>query len=218
MANHDIDKIRTAIAQQEGRIPHAVIRTGRTHRPHPRPVPRTRGQFALALLSIALTFLAVLFTMTAGQLAAFWIGDHAQSGGKAWPVFRVLGYKPWRLGDQSVLRREASPQRAMVGDGWAYLYHAMVVEFRLLPWIAIVAVLTAAVARPYQAVLAAFVAGIVENNWWLHLPSCDFPQWFTDLVDKQRTLLGHHDPWQAFGILLASALVAMAWAERTQAP
>lgn len=218
MANHDIDKIRTAIAQQEGRIPHAVIRTGRTHRPHPRPVPRTRGQFALALLSIALTFLAVLFTMTAGQLAAFWIGDHAQSGGKAWPVFRVLGYKPWRLGDQSVLRREASPQRAMVGDGWAYLYHAMVVEFRLLPWIAIVAVLTAAVARPYQAVLAAFVAGIVENSWWLHLPSCDFPQWFTDLVDKQRTLLEHHDPWQAFGILLASALVAMAWAERTQAP
>jgi hypothetical protein len=199
MANHDIDKIRTAIARQEGRIPRAVIRTGRTHRPHLRPAPRTRGDFALALLSIVLTFLALLFAMTAGQLAAFWIGDHAQSGGKAWPVFRILGYKPWRLG------------------GPAYLYHAMVVEFRLLPWITIVAVLTAAVARPYQAVLAAFGAGVVENNWWLHLPSYDFPQWFADLVDKQRTLLEHHDPWQAFGILLASALVAMAWAERTQA-
>jgi hypothetical protein len=200
MANHDIDKIRTAIARQEGRVPRAVIRTGRTHRPHLRPAPRTRGEVALALLSIVLTFLALLFAMTAGQLAAFWIGDHAQSGGKAWPVFRVLGYKPWRL------------------DGRAYLYHAMVVEFRLLPWITIVAVLTTAVARPYQAVLAAFVAGSVENNWWLHVPSYDFPQWFADLVDKQRTLLVHHDPWQAFGILLASALVAMAWAERTQAP
>jgi len=200
MANHDIDKIRTAIAQQEGRVPRAVIRTGRSHRPHLRPVPRTRGQFALALLSIVLTFLAVLFTMTAGQLVAFWIGDHAQSGGKAWPVFKTLGYKPWHLG------------------GRAYLYHAMVVESRLLPWLTILAVLTAAVARPYQAVLAAFVAGTVENNWWLHLPSCDFPQWFADLVGKQRTLLEHHDPWQAFGILLASSLVAMAWAERTQAP
>jgi hypothetical protein len=200
MANHDIDKIRTAIARQEGRIPRAVIRTGRTHRPHPRPAPRTRGEFALALLSIVLTFPALLFAMTAGQLAAFWIGDHARSGGKGWPVFRVLGYKPWRL------------------SGREYLYHAMVVEFRLLPWITIVAVLTAAVARPYQAVLAAFSAGIVENNWWLHLPSYDFPRWFADLVDKQRTLLVHHDPWQAFGILLASALVAMAWAERTQAP
>jgi hypothetical protein len=199
MANHDIDKIRTAIARQEGRVPSVVIRTGRTHRPHLRPAPRTRGEFALALLSILLTFLALLFTVTAGQLAAFWIGDHARSGGKAWPVFRALGYQPWRLG------------------GPAYLYHAMVVEFRLLPWITIVAVLTAAVARPYQAVLAAFAAGIVENNWWLHLPSYDFPQWFADLVDKQRTLLEHHDPWQAFGILLASALVAMAWAERTQA-
>jgi hypothetical protein len=198
MANHDIDKIRTAIARQEGRVPRAVIRPGRSHRPHLRPAPRTRGEFALALLSIVLTFLALLFSITAGQLAAFWIGDHAQSGGKAWPVFRALGYRPWRLGGQ------------------AYLYHAMVVEFRLLPWITIVAVLTAAVARPYQAVLAAFVAGIVENNWWLHLPSYD-SQWFADLVDKQRTLLEHHDPWQAFGILLASALVAMAWAERTQA-
>lgn len=217
MANHDIDKIRTAIARQEGRVPRAVIRPGRSHRPHLRPAPRTRGEFALALLSIVLTFLALLFSVTAGQLAAFWIGDHAQSGGKAWPVFRALGYKPWRLGGPSILRRAASPQRAVVGDGRAYLYHAMVVEFRLLPWITIVAVLTAAVARPYQAVLAAFVAGIVENNWWLHLPSYDFPQWFADLVDKQRTLLEHHDPWQAFGILLASALVAMAWAERTQA-
>lgn len=199
MANHDIDKIRTAIAMEEGRIPRAIIRPGRSHRPHLRPAPRTAGQFALALLSIVLTFLALLFAITAGQLAAFWIGDHAQSHGKAWPVFRALGYQPWRLGGQ------------------AYLYHAMVVEFRLLPWITIVAVLTAAVARPYQAVVAAFVAGIVENNWWLHLPSYDFPQWFADLVDKQRTLLEHHDPWQAFGILLASALVAMAWAERTQA-
>jgi hypothetical protein len=185
MANHDIDKIRSAIAQQEGRIPRAVIRSGRSHRPRLRPAPRTGGEFALALLSIVLTFLAVVFSITAGQLAAFWIGNHAQSGGK---------------------------------DGSAYLYHAMVVEFRLLPWITIVAVLTAAVARPYQAVLAAFVAGIVKNNWWLHLPSYDFPQWFADLVDKQRTLLEHHDPWQAFGILVASALVAMAWAERTQAP
>jgi hypothetical protein len=199
MANHDIDKNRTAIAQQEGRIPRALIRPGRRHRPHLRPAPRTRAEFALALLSIVLTFLAVLFSLTAGQLAAFWVGDHAQSGGKAWPVFSALGYRPWRLGGQ------------------AYLYHAMVVEFRLLPWITIVAVLTAAVARPYQAVLAAFAAGIVENNWWLHLPSYDFPQWFADLVDKQRTLLEHHDPWQAFGILLASALLAMAWAERTQA-
>lgn len=200
MANHDIDKIRTAIARQEGRVPRAVIRPGRSHRLHLRPAPRTRGEFVLALLSIVLTFLALLFSITAGQLAAFWIGDHAQSGGKAWPVFRALGYQPWRLG------------------GGAYLYHAMVVEFRLLPWITIVAVLTAAVARPYQAVLVAFAAGIVENNWWLHLPSYDFPQWFADLVDRQRTLLEHHDPWQAFGILLASALVAMAWAERTQAP
>ncbi|WP_194919308.1 hypothetical protein [Catenulispora rubra] len=199
MANDDIAKIRTAIARQEGRVPRAVIRPGRRHRPHLRPAPQTRGEFALALLSIVLTFLALLFSLTAGQLAAFWVGDHAQSGGKAWPVFRALGYRPWRLG------------------GAAYLYHAMVVEFRLLPWITIVAVLTAAVARPYQAVLAAFAAGIVEDNWWLHLPSYDFPKWFADLVDKQRTLLEHHDPWQAFGILLASALLAMAWAERTQA-
>jgi hypothetical protein len=199
VANHDIDKIRVAIAQDEGRIPRAVIRPGRTHRPHLRPAPRTRGEFALALLSIVLTFLAVLFSITAGQLAAFWVGDHAQSHGKPWPVFRALGYQPWRLG------------------GSAYLYHAMVVEFRLLPWVTIVAVLAAAVARPYQAVLAAFAAGIVENNWWLHLPGYDFPQWFADLVDKQRALLEHHDPWQAFGILLASALVATAWAERTQA-
>jgi transposase len=179
MANHDIDKIRSAIAQQEGRVPRAVIRPGRAHRPHLRPAPRTRGQFALALLSIVLTFMAMLFAMTAGQVAAFRIGDHAQSAGT--------------------------------------LRHAMVVEFRLLPWITIVAVLTAAVARPYQAVLAAFGAGIVENDWWLHLPSHGFPRWFADLVDGQRTLLEHHDPWQAFGILLASALVAMAWAERTQA-
>ncbi|MEY9858796.1 hypothetical protein ABH935_004419 [Catenulispora sp. GAS73] len=199
MANDDIAKIRTAIARQEGRVPRAVIRPGRSHRPHLRPAPQTRGEFALALLSIGLTFPALLFSLTAGQLAAFWVGDHAQSGGKAWPVFRALGYRPWRLG------------------GPEYLYHAMVVEFRLLPWIAIAAVLTAAVARPYQAVLAAFAAGIVENNWWLHLPSYDFPKWFADLVDKQRTLLEHHDPWQAFGILLASALLAMAWAERTQA-
>ena len=199
MANHDIDKIRSAIAQQEGRIPRAVIRPRRSHRPHLRPAPRTRGEFALALTSIVLTFLALLFSLTAGQLAAFWVGDHAQSAGKAWPVFSALGYRPWRLG------------------GRAYLYHAMVVEFRLLPWITIVAVLTAALARPYQAVLAAFAAGIVENNWWLHLPSYDFPKWFADLVDKQRTLLERHDPWQAFGILLASALLAMAWAERTQA-
>lgn len=199
MANHDIDKIRVAIAREEGRIPRAVIRPRRSHRPHLRPAPRTRGAFALAPLSIVLTFLALLFTFTAGQLAAFWTGDHAQSHGKAWPVFRALGYRPWRL------------------NGPAYLYHAMVVEFRLLPWITIVAVLTAAVARPYQAVAAAFVAGSVENTWWLHLPSYDFPKWFADLVDKQRTLLEHHDPWQAFGILLASALVAMAWAERTQA-
>ena len=199
MANHDIDKIRTAIAQQEGRIPRAVIRVGRTHRPHPRPVPRTRGEFALALLSIVLTFLAALFSVTAGQLAALWIGDHAQSGGRAWPVFRALGYKPWRLGGQ------------------AYPRHAMAVEIRLLPWVAVLAVLAVAVARPYQAVLAAFTAGIVESDWWLHLPGYDVPRWFADLVDKQRTLLERHGPWQAFGILLASALVAMAWAERTQA-
>jgi hypothetical protein len=199
MANHDIGKIRSAIAQQEGRVPRAVVRPGRTHRPRLRPAPRTRGQIALAVASTALTFLALLFSMTAGQLAAFWIGDHAQSGGKAWPVFRALGYRPWRWGGQ------------------ACLHHAMVVEFRLLPWIAIAAVLTAAVARPYQAVLVAFGTGIVENNWWLHLPGYDLPRWFADLVDKQRTLLKHHDPWQAFGILLASALVALAWAERTQA-
>jgi hypothetical protein len=217
MANHDIDKIRVAIAQQEGRVPRAVVRPRRSHRPHLRPAPRTRTAFALALLSIVLTFLAVLFSVTAGQLAAFWIGDHAQSQGRAWPLFRALGYQPWRLGGQSVMRRAASLQRAVVGDGRGYLYHAMVVEFRLLPWITIVAVLTAAVARPYQAVLAAFAAGIVENDWWLHLPSYDFPKWFAELVDKQRTLLEHHDPWQAFGILLASALLAMAWAERTQA-
>lgn len=179
MANHDIAKIRSAIAQQEGRVPRAVIRPGRTHRPHLRPAPRTRGQFALALLSIVLTFMALLFAMTAGQLAGFWIGDRAHSGGT--------------------------------------LRHAMVVESRLLPWITIVAVLTAAVARPYQAVLVAFGAGIVENNWWLHLPTYDFPKRFADLVDKQRTLLVHLDPWQAFGILLGLCLVAMAWAERTQA-
>lgn len=199
MANHDIDKIRVAIAQEKGRIPRAVFRPGRGHRPHLRPAPRTPPQFALAVLSILLTFAAMLFAVTAGQLAAFWIGDHARSGSRAWPVFGALGYRPWRLG------------------GREYLYHAMVMEFDLLPWITIVAVLTAALARPYQAVLAAFAVGIVESDWWLHVPAFGFPHWVRTLLDEQRRLLYHHDPWQAFGILLASSLVAMAWAERTQA-
>jgi hypothetical protein len=199
VANHDLDKIRVAIAYEQGRIPRVAIRRGRPHRPRLRPAPRSPAEVALAVLSTVLTFLALLFTVTAGQLAAFWIGDHAQSHGRAWPVFRALGYQPWNL------------------DGRAYLDHAMVVEFRLLPWITIVAVLTTAVARPYQAVLLAFAAGIVENAWWLHLPACDFPRGFADVVGEQRTLLERHEPWQSFGILLASALVSMAWAERTQA-
>src|SRR4051794_20505010 len=199
MANDNIDKIRGAIAGARPGRDLRVVRRGRSHRPHLRPAPRTGGEFVLALLSIVMTFLALLFAITAAQLAAFWIGDHAQHHGKAWPVFRALGYEPWNLG------------------GEAYLFHAMFEEFRLLPWIMIVAVLTAAVARPYQAVLVAFAAGIVENNWWLHLPTYDFPKRFADLVDKQRTLLVHLDPWQAFGILLGLCLVAMAWAERTQA-
>jgi hypothetical protein len=204
MANHDIEKIRGAIAEERGRptrTAHTVqlIRRNRSHRPHLRPAPQTAGEFAVGLLSIVLTFLALLFAISAAQLAAFWIGDHAQHHGKPWPVFRALGYRPWNLG------------------GEAYLFHAVFEEFRLLPWILIVAVLTAAVARPYQAVLVAFAAGIVENNWWLHLPTYDFPKWFADLVDKQRTLLEHRDPWQAFGILLLAAFIAMAWAERTQA-
>ncbi|GAA1960598.1 hypothetical protein [Catenulispora subtropica] len=199
MANHDIEKIRGAIAEEHGRAVR-VIRRNKSHRPHLRPAPQTPGEFVLALLSIVLTFLALLFAISAAQLAAFWIGDHAQHHGKAWPVFRALGYRPWDLG------------------GEAYLFHAVFEEFRLLPWIMIVAVGTAALARPYQAVLVAFAAGIVENNWWLHLPTYDFPKWFADLVDKQRTLLEHFNPWQAFGILLGLAFVGMAWAERTQAP
>lgn len=207
MANHDIEKIRGAIAEERGRptrptrAAHTVrlVRRDRSHRPHLRPAPQTAGGFAVALLSIVFTVLALLFAISAAQLAAFWIGDHAQHHGKAWPVFRALGYRPWNLG------------------GEAYLFHAVFEELRLLPWILIVAVLTAAVARPYQAVLVAFAAGIVENNWWLHLPTYDFPKWFADLVDKQRTLLEHRDPWQAFGILLLAALIVMAWAERTQA-
>ncbi|GAA2044959.1 hypothetical protein GCM10009839_55950 [Catenulispora yoronensis] len=198
MANHDIDKIRGAIAGVPDRGVR-LVRRGRSHRPHLRPAPRTSGAFVLAVLSIVLTFLALLFAFTAAQLAAFWIGDHAQDHGKPWPVFRALGYRPWNLG------------------GEAYLFHAMFEEFRLLPWFVIVAVLTAAVARPYQALVVAFGAGIVENNWWLHLATFDFPQWFKDLVAKQRTLLEHHNPWQAFGILLVLALLTMAWAERTQA-
>ncbi|NUR58911.1 MAG: hypothetical protein HOV87_09570 [Catenulispora sp.] len=199
MANDNIEKIRGAVSGGRAVRDLRVVRRGRSHRPHLRPAPRTPGEFVLALLSIGMTFLALLFAMTAAQLAAFWIGDHAQHHGRPWPVFRALGYRPWNLRSED------------------YLYHAMYEEFRLLPWILIVAVLTAAVARPYQAVLAAFTAGIVENNWWLHLPTYDFPKWFADLVDKQRTLLEHHDPWQAFGILLGLAFVAMAWAERTQA-
>ncbi|MBW8806087.1 MAG: hypothetical protein JF587_19875 [Catenulisporales bacterium] len=197
MADHDIENSRTVLAQEPGGG--RLIRRNKRHRPHLRPAPKTRWEFVLALASIVLTFLALLFAISAAQLAAFWIGDHAQHHGRPWPVFRALGYRPWNLG------------------GEAYLFHAMYEEFRLLPWIMIVAVLTAAVARPYQAVLAAFAAGIVENNWWLHLPTYDFPRWFADLVDKQRTMLVHLNPWQTFGILLGLALVAMAWAERTQA-
>ncbi|MFL6115704.1 MAG: hypothetical protein ACJ786_30810 [Catenulispora sp.] len=198
MTDHDIEKTRPAIAWEPGGGGR-LIRRNKSHRPHLRPAPQTWWEFVLALASIVLTFLALLFAISAAQLVAFWIGDHAQHHGKAWPVFRALGYRPWNLG------------------GEAYLFHAMFEEFRLLPWILIVAVATAALARPYQAVLVAFAAGIVENNWWLHLPTYDFPKWFADLVDKQRTLLVHLDPWQAFGILLGLALVAMAWAERTQA-
>lgn len=199
MANHDIDKIRGAINGVRPGRDLRIVRRGRSHRPRLRPAPKTSGEFVLALLSIAMTFLALLFAVSAAQLAAFWIGDHAQHHGRPWPVFRALGCRPWNLRPED------------------YLYHAMLEEFRLLPWIMIVAVLTAAVARPYQAVLVAFVAGIVENNWWLHLPTYDFPKWFADLVDKQRSLLEHHDPWQSFGILLGLTVVAMAWAERTQA-
>lgn len=198
MSNHDIEKIRGAIAEEQG-FGARMFRQDRRHRPYLRPAPQTPGEFVLALLSIVLTFLALLFAISAAQLASFWIGDHAQHHGKPWPVFRALGFRPWNLG------------------GEAYLFHAMFEEFRLLPWILIVAVATAALARPYQAVLVAFVAGIVENNWWLHLPTYDFPKWFADLVDKQRTLLEHFNPWQAFGILLGLALTAMAWAERSQA-
>ena len=199
MANDNIEKIRGAVAGGRPVRDLRVVRRGRSPRPHLRPAPRTAGAVVLALVSIGMTFLALLLAMTAAQLAAFWIGDHAQHHGRPWPVFRALGYRPWNLRPED------------------YLYHAMYEEFRLLPWILIVAVLTAAVARPYQAVLVAFGAGIVENNWWLHLPTYDFPKWFADLVDKQRTLLEHHDPWPAFGILLGLAVVAMAWAERTQA-
>ena len=198
MVNHDLNKIRTAIAEQQGRRPR-TMRRNKSHRPHLRPAPRTPGEAVLAVLSIVLTLLAIVFALSVAQMAAYWIGDHAQHHDREWPVFRALGFKPWHLG------------------GELYLIQGESLEYALLPWLIVVALLTAVLARPYQAVVVALIAGLVPNHWWTHVPGFTFPNWVGKVIDKQRLWQHHLNPWEQWGILLLLLVIAMAWAERTQA-
>jgi putative Ca2+/H+ antiporter (TMEM165/GDT1 family) len=199
MANQDLDAIRNAIAEKQGRRPRSRPRKG--HGPAFRlGVTRSgRPQYGRILATAALTLAATIFAVTVGQLAQFWIGDHAASHGKPWGFFKALGF-----------------QQTDLPKNWGLIF-AVLLEFRLLVWLILAAVLAAAVARPYQAVLIGLAAGLVPGTWPRHVPTITFPDWVGRILDKQHTWQQHSDPWRALAVLLLLALMATAWAERTQA-
>lgn len=205
MANQDLNAIRDAIAEKQGRKPRTSPGRGggrRTLRPD--LAVRDRGDAFATAFAVLLTLLSVAVTISAMQLAQFWIGDHAASGGKEWPVFRALGFKPWNY-----------------PPGWPMI-SAVVLEFKLFPYLVVVAVLGVAYARnrvgPNLAAEIALFIGVVPGTWWQHLPTWTMPNWVGETLDKQRTWQQHADPWQMFAVFLVVAALATGWARRLRNP
>lgn len=199
MTNQDLNAIRAAIAERQGRSPRSA--SGRRHRPGFR-VGATRGgrpQYGRILATASLTLAATVFTVSAAQLTQFWIGDHATSHGREWGPLRALGFQPTGL-----------------PGSWGAKF-AVLLEFRLLIWLIPLAVLAAVLARPYQAVLVGLAAGLVPGNWPRHLPTVRFPDWVGTMLDKQDSWQRHAGPWREFAVFVVLALVLTAWAEKTQA-
>jgi len=199
MANQDLNAIRDAIAEKQGRRPRALRRRG--HRPgfHLGVTRSGRPQWGRVLATAFLTLAATVFAVSAAQLAQYWVGDHAATHGTEWGFFRALGFQPTEL-----------------PKGWGAVF-AVLLEFRLLPWLILLAVLAAVLGRPYQAALLGLAAGFVPGRWPRHVPTVTLPDWFGRILDKQESWQQHADPWREFAVFVVLALAVTAWAERTQA-
>jgi hypothetical protein len=199
MANSDINAIRAAIAEQQGRRPRR--RPAKGHRPRFRVGEGRSGrpEYRRILGSALLTLAATLLATSAGQLAQYWIGDHTATHGKEWGVFRALGFQSYGF-----------PKT------WPAAF-AVVLEWRLLPWLALAALLAALLTRPYMAVLLGLAAGLVPGNWPRHVPTYRLPDWVGTVLDKQESWQRSADPWFQFAVFALVALAVTAWADRTQA-
>ena len=199
MANQDLNAIRAAIEERQGRRPRSA--PGRRHRPGFRvgATPGGRPQYGRILATAFLTLAATVLTVTAAQMTQFWIGDHAKSHGREWAPLRALGFQPIGL-----------------PGNWGVKL-AVLVEFRLLIWLILLAVLSAVLARPYQAVLIGLAAGLAPGNWPWHMPTLRFPDWVGTVLAKQDAWQRHGEPWREFAVFAVLALALTAWAEKTQA-
>jgi hypothetical protein len=205
MANQDLNAIRDAIAEKQGRKPRSGGGgTGGRRRRTLRPdiAVRDGGDAAQTVFAVLLTLLGIMATISALQLAQLWIGDHAASHGKEWPVFRALGFKPWD-----------APK------GWGVI-NAVLLEYRLFPYLVLLAVIGVAYARSGLgldiATEIAFFVGIVPGLWWQHIPTWRMPNWVGTMLDKQSSWQANADPWRMFVVFLVIAVVAAAWARKVR--
>lgn len=197
MTDPDLNALRRIIGEQQGRAP----RPARPPRRRKLHAPRvdSASDILKTLLSAALTIVAAIAAFSVGQLAMFWIGDHAASHGRERAATRALGFRVEDL------------------PGVYYLDHAVVAELRLLVWFVVLAVLAALTYRPGSVTTLALVGGLVPQDWWTHVPTAAWPHWAETLIAKQVTWFPHASPWVVWAVLAVVAGTATAWARRAQA-
>lgn len=196
MSDPDLNTLRRIIGEQQGRAVRS--RRRRVPRPHAPRLDSAEDVFKV-LLCAALTVVGSLAALGLGQLAGFWIGDHAASRGREWGLTGALGFQVDDL------------------PGIYYVDHAVYVERRLLVWCVVVSVLVALTYRPAAAVVPALLGGLAPRAWWAHVPTTATPGWAARVIDVPETWFPHASPWLVAAALLVVAGTATAWAARAQA-